>query len=53
MVQSDHDLLIEMGFDAERVKLAVAKTKGRTYIVRNYSPVVGASPVDIATDPIK
>ncbi|KAI5812598.1 ubiquitin-related domain-containing protein [Pyronema omphalodes] len=28
MGQSDHDVLLEMGFDAERVKLAVAKTKG-------------------------
>lgn len=28
MVQSDHDLLIEMGFDPERAKLAVSKTKG-------------------------
>jgi len=29
MVQSDYDLLIEMGFDPERSRLAVDKTKGR------------------------
>lgn len=29
MVQGDYDLLLEMGFDAERADLAVKKTKGR------------------------
>lgn len=29
MVQSDYDLLLEMGFDAERSTLAVKRTKGR------------------------
>ncbi|KAF8252896.1 hypothetical protein K440DRAFT_680754 [Wilcoxina mikolae CBS 423.85] len=28
MVQTDYDLLVEMGFDAQRAKLAVNKTKG-------------------------
>lgn len=29
MVQGDYDLLLEMGFDAERATLAVTRTKGR------------------------
>lgn len=29
MVQGDYDLLLEMGFDAERATLAVKRTKGR------------------------
>ena len=36
-VQSDYDLLVEMGFDPERVKMAVSKTKGRKHSVSVYT----------------